>query len=199
LFIVDSLGNATSRSEMENAIKDDPKADMGRQQKVSKGMFRTVTLSLAEIKCTMLIVGHTYKEMGAMFPADLVSGGQGLKYCSNDIVFLYKSKDVDSQKVQTGVKIRGKVFKSRVTREGTTEMSTILNFATGLDKFGGMLDLAIECGILQMSGSYVVFPDGSKKYASKIKESDWTPEILEVIDEFCKATYRLSAKEQQEK
>lgn len=73
IIVVDSVGNLASRKEVEDAIDGKSVADMSRAKQL-KSLFRMITPHLTLKDIPMIVVNHTYKEIG-MFPKDIVSGG----------------------------------------------------------------------------------------------------------------------------
>lgn len=73
IVVVDSVGNLASRKEVEDAIDGKSVADMSRAKQL-KSLFRMITPHLTLKDIPMIVVNHTYKEIG-MFPKDIVSGG----------------------------------------------------------------------------------------------------------------------------
>lgn len=73
IIIVDSVGNLASRKEVEDALEGKTVADMTRAKQL-KSLFRMSTPHLTIKDIPMVVVNHTYKEIG-MFPKDIVSGG----------------------------------------------------------------------------------------------------------------------------
>ena len=73
IIIIDSVGNLASKKELEDALNAKSVADMSRA-KALKGLFRMVTPYLTMKDIPMVVVNHTYMEIG-MFPKAIVSGG----------------------------------------------------------------------------------------------------------------------------
>ena len=61
--------------------------DMTRAQLV-KGAFRVLTLKLGKAGIPLLVTNHTYKQVGTMFPQDVMGGGSGIQYAASTIIFL---------------------------------------------------------------------------------------------------------------
>jgi len=72
-ILVDSIGNLASKKEVEDALDGKSVADMTRAKQL-KSLFRMVTPHLTLKDIPMVVVNHTYKEIG-MFPKDIVGGG----------------------------------------------------------------------------------------------------------------------------
>lgn len=74
MILIDSIGNIASNKEAQDAADGKSTVDMTRAKQL-KSLFRIITphLVLKDIPC--VVVNHTYKEIGAMYPRDIVSGG----------------------------------------------------------------------------------------------------------------------------
>jgi len=73
IIIIDSIGNLASKKEVDDALEGKSVADMSRAKQI-KSLFRMVTPHLTMKDIPMIVVNHTYKEIG-MFPKDIVGGG----------------------------------------------------------------------------------------------------------------------------
>jgi len=73
MIVIDSIGNLASKKEVEDALDQKSVADMSRAKQM-KSLFRMVTPHLTLKDIPMVVVNHTYKEIG-MFPKDIVGGG----------------------------------------------------------------------------------------------------------------------------
>jgi RecA/RadA recombinase len=73
IIIVDSVGNLASKKEVEDALEGKSVADMSRAKQL-KSLFRMVTPHLTIKDIPMVVVNHTYKEIG-LYPKDILSGG----------------------------------------------------------------------------------------------------------------------------
>jgi len=123
----------------------------------------------------------------------VLTHNSGVQYAASTIVFLGKSKDKDGTE-QIGVNVRAVLPKSRLTIENSRVMTNI-NFKTGLSRYFGLVDIALEAGIITKDGTRIVWTDGTKVYEkSKYKDPTkyFTKEILDKIDAFChkKFTYQ---------
>ena len=73
IIIIDSIGNLASKKEVEDALAEKSVADMSRAKQI-KSLFRMVTPHLSMKDIPMIVVNHTYMEIG-MFPKAIVGGG----------------------------------------------------------------------------------------------------------------------------
>lgn len=73
IIVLDSIGNLASKKEVEDALDGKSVADMSRAKQV-KSLFRMITPHLTLKDIPMVVVNHTYKEIG-LYPKDIVGGG----------------------------------------------------------------------------------------------------------------------------
>jgi RecA/RadA recombinase len=74
VIVIDSVGNLASKKEVDDALDGKSVADMSRA-KALKSLFRIVTPHLNLKDIPLIAVNHVYKEIGAMYAKDIVSGG----------------------------------------------------------------------------------------------------------------------------
>lgn len=192
MIFLDSLGMLSSEAELENISSGNNKADMGRTQKLLKATFRALSLRTARMNVPWCIVGHTYANLGGF--GDSIAGGTGLVYASDVILTLSKSQ-VKEGTVHTGVQILCTAFKSRLTKE-KSQVRVNLMFDKGLQKYSGLLEIAEASGIFKKVGNKYSVPIDSmegKTYFGKAinnnPEKFFTPEILDMIDEWTKENF----------
>ena len=143
---LDSLGMLSTTKEVEDTSDGKETRDMTRAQ-VLKAAFRVLTLKLGRAKVPMVITNHTYDVVGSMFPTKEMGGGSGLKYAASSIVYLSKKKEKDGTEVIGNI-IHCKNHKSRLTVENKM-VDVRLLYERGLDRYYGLLDLALEHGVFK--------------------------------------------------
>src|SRR5210317_1928102 len=193
MFVLDSLGMLSTTKEMEDTAEGKETRDMTRSQ-IVKAAFRVLTLKLGKAKVPMIMTNHTYDVIGSMFPQKEMGGGSGLKYAASNIVYLSKRKEKDGKEVVGNI-IHCKNYKSRLTKENAL-IDVRLTYKDGLDKYYGLLDLAIKHNIFKSVSTRIELPDGSKQYAKTINnEPDkfFTKDILAEIDEAAKKEFLYGA------
>ena len=193
MFVLDSLGMLSTTKEMEDTAEGKETRDMTRSQ-IVKAAFRVLTLKLGKAKVPMIMTNHTYDVIGSMFPQKEMGGGSGLKYAASNIVYLSKRKEKDGKEIIGNI-IHCKNYKSRLTKENAL-IDVRLTYKDGLDKYYGLLDLAIKHGIFKSVSTRIELPDGSKQYAKTINnEPDkfFTKDVLTQIDEAAKKEFLYGA------
>ena len=190
LFVLDSLGNLSTDKEMADIADGKDTRDMTRAQLV-RGAFRVLTLKLGKAQVPLIVTNHVYDVVGSYVPMKKMGGGSGLEYAASTIIFLSKKKDKDKDGGVSGAIITALLKKSRMTVENK-KVETRLNYSSGLDKYYGLLDLAIKFGVFKKVSTRIELPDGSKAFESQIErdpEKYFDKETLDVIDEFCKGEF----------
>ena len=185
LLVLDSLGMLSTTKEMEDTQAGKETKDMTRAQ-IVKAAFRVLTLKLGKAKVPLIITNHTYDVVGSMFPTKEMGGGSGLKYAASSIVYLSKRKEKDGTEIIGNI-IHCKNYKSRLTKENKV-VDVRLTYDKGLDRYYGLLDLALKHNIFKSVSTRIELPDGSKTFGKTINnnpEKYFTKEILKQLDEAC--------------
>ena len=189
-FVLDSLGMLSTIKETEDIGSGKNVRDMTKAQ-VIKGTFRVLTLKLGKVGIPMIVTNHTYDVIGSMFPQKEMGGGSGLKYAASSIIYLSKKKEKDGTEVIGNI-IHCKNHKSRLTVENKM-VDVRLTYDTGLDRYYGLLDLAIKYGIFKQVSTRIELPDGKTQFGKTINnnpETYFTPEVLEQLNECCKKEFK---------
>ena len=182
LLCLDSLGMLSTAKEVGDVSEGADKVDMTKAR-IVKGAFRVLTLKLAKAGIPLLVTNHTYKQVGTMFPQDVMGGGSGLQYAASNIVFLSRRKEKDGTDVIGNV-IHCKNFKSRLTKENK-KVDVLLTYDQGLNRHYGLLDLAEKYGIISKVSTRYELPDGSKIFGKQIMseaEKYFTDDIMKALE-----------------
>ena len=193
IIVIDSIGNLASKKEVEDALAEKSVADMSRAKQV-KSLFRMVTPHLSLKDIPMVVVNHTYMEIG-MFPKAIVGGGTGSYYSADNIFIIGRQQEKDGTEV-TGYNFIINVEKSRYVKE-KSKIPVSVSFDGGISTWSGLLDLAIE-------SKHVVKPvdsDGvieEKNYREKDTDTKdfWMPILKQKsFRDFIENKYRVASGE----
>ena len=182
LLCLDSLGMLSTAKEVEDITDGANKVDMTKAR-IVKGTFRVLTLKLAKAGIPLLVTNHTYKQVGTMFPQDVMGGGSGLQYAASSIVFLSRRKEKVGTDVIGNV-IHCKNFKSRLAKENK-KIDVLLTYDQGLNRHYGLLDLAEKYDIIKKVSTRYEMPDGAKIFGKQIMEDPekyFTDDIMEKLE-----------------
>lgn len=147
MIVIDSIGNLASKKEVEDALEGKSVADMTRAKQL-KSLFRMITPHLTLKDIPMIVVNHTYMEIG-MFPKAIVGGGTGSYYGSDNIWILGRQQDKDGTEI-AGYHFVINIEKSRYVKE-KSKIPITVSFEGGINRWSGLLDVALD-------GGYIVKP-----------------------------------------
>jgi len=191
MFIcLDSLGMLSTTKEVEDTSDGKETRDMTRAQ-VLKAAFRVLTLKLGKAKVPMVVTNHTYDSVGSLFPTKEMGGGSGLKYAASSIIYLSKKKEKDGTEVIGNI-VHCKNHKSRLTIENKM-VDVRLTYDKGLDKYYGLLELAVKYDIFKSVSTRIELPDGSKQYGKTIMndpEKYFTEDVMKQLDEAAQKEFK---------
>lgn len=192
MIIVDSVGNLASKKEVDDALDGKSVADMTRAKQM-KSLFRMITPHLTLKDIPMVVVNHTYKEIG-LYPKDIVSGGTGSYYSSDNIFIIGRQQEKDGNEV-TGYNFIINVEKSRYVRE-KSKIPVEVSFEGGISKWSGLLDIALEGGfVTKPSNGWYAKAGDQNKYRLKDTHNKefWLPIIQsKEFNNFVESRYRIS-------
>ena len=197
IIVIDSIGNLASKKEVEDALEGKSAADMTRAKQM-KSLFRMVTPHLNLKDIPMVVVNHTYMEIG-MFPKAIVGGGTGAMYSADNVYILGRQQEKEGTEI-VGYNFIINVEKSRYVKE-KSKIPVSVSFDGGLSKWSGLLDLALESKhVVKPSNGWYAKCDPEtgevedKKY--RIKETDSKDFWLSILTsksfyDFVKSKYSI--------
>ena len=196
-----------SSKEVTDAEKDKGASDMGTRAKGLKSMLRLLTYKAGRAGVTVLMTNHTYSDPASLYPSLVQnqSGGSGPLYMASVIVQLAKKNEkqdanneddaiLPEAKNFSGVTLRALTVKNRFVPP-FLEASIQLNYLTGLDKYSGLLEMAVNHGLIIQTGATYQRPDGTKLgYAKNFtKDSKFFEELIPHLDKKLEAAYKYGS------
>lgn len=202
IIVIDSIGNLASKKEVEDALEGKSAADMTRAKQM-KSLFRMVTPHLNLKDIPLVVVNHTYMEIG-LFPKAIVGGGTGAMYSADNVYILGRQQEKEGTEI-VGYNFIINVEKSRYVKE-KSKIPVSVSFEGGLSKWSGLLDVALESGhVIKPSNGWYSKVDletgvvEEKKYRLKDTDSKefWLPVLTsKSFYDFVKGKYSIAQGEQ---
>jgi RecA/RadA recombinase len=174
IIIIDSVGNLASKKEVDDALEGKSVADMTRAKQM-KSLFRMITPHLTIKDIPMVVVNHTYSEIG-LYPKQIVSGGTGIYYSADNIFIIGRQQEKDGTEV-VGYNFIVNVEKSRFVKE-KSKIPVEVSFDGGISRWSGLLDVALEGGfVIKPSNGWYSLKGDEKKYRLKdtYNKEFWLP------------------------
>jgi len=168
-LILDSLGGLEKIKMIDDAVGKDKrvKADQGTLQKEIKRMLK-MFLNIVKGKDSVgMMAGHFFGNPNSYGTADEIGGGKFAKLAPDIIISQKKvpiyldPKAKASDRVVIGSEIKALTLKNRFYPP-FQEATISIDYKNGIDPYAGLLDMALQCGIIQVGGAWYTLPDGSK-------------------------------------
>ena len=177
IIVIDSVAALTPKKEIEGDMGD---SAVGLHARLMSQALRKLTGTIAKTNTTCIFINQLREKIGVMFGnPETTTGGNALKFYASvrlDIRKVTALKDGDQV---VGNLVRVKVVKNKVAPPFRKTEFEIL-FGEGISKVGEILDLGVEYGIIQKSGSWFSY-QGSKLAQGR----DATKALLKDNPELC--------------
>lgn len=180
ILVVDSVAALTPKSEIEGDMGD---RNVGLQARLMSQAMRKLTGTISRTNTVCIFINQLREKIGVMFgPSETTTGGNALKF--------YASVRIDirpSTPIKDGDNILGKHTKVKIVKNKVAppfkRCEFDIMFGEGISKSSEIIDLGVEYGIIQKSGSWFSY-NGAKlaqgRDAAKLVIDD-NPELAEEI------------------
>lgn len=184
LFVLDSLDMLSTETELEQFEEGESKGDQGQRNKQLKKMLRLFVQAIKGYNISIVVTSQVYKNQDLLNGEGVWIVADAVRFSLSQIMLLTKLKlreGKGADRTVAGINMKVEGFKTRFTKPFQT-VTVEVPYDSGMDPYNGLLDVAIELGIVERAGSWLNF--NGEKYQGK---DNFPPELLPDVLVKCEA------------
>src|ERR1700724_913676 len=156
LIAVDSVAALTPRAELEGQMGDQT---VGLQARMMSQAMRKLAGTLNRTQTLCVFTNQIREKVGVMFGSpEVTPGGRALKFYASQRLDIRRIDSIKQGTDVVGSRVRVKVVKNKVAPPFRQAEFDIM-YNEGISKAGGLLDLAVELGLVKKTGSFFSYGD----------------------------------------
>lgn len=191
IIVIDSVAALTPQAELDGDMGD---SHVGMQARLMSQALRKITAATSKSKCTLIFINQLREKIGVMYGnPETTTGGKALKFYSSVRIEVRKADTIKDGNDIVGNHVKAKIVKNKVAPPFKVAEFDIM-YGTGISNMGCVLDLAVENGFIQKSGSWFSYND-EKIGQGRDKAMDFLkahPEVFEEIDAKIREKYEMN-------
>jgi recombination protein RecA len=174
LIVVDSVAALTPQAEIDGEMGD---KHIGLQARLMSQALRKLTAVSHKTGTTIIFINQLRQKIGVVFGnPETTPGGNALKFYASVRIDVRRTGQVTAGEEAVGSKTRAKIIKNKCSAP-FKKAEFEIRWGKGIDHASELIDRALECGVVDKSGSSLHFGDqklgaGREKARETILASD---------------------------